>query len=108
MVWHIFRKDWKLLWQLVLGLAAIHLATAWIIFSSQFWAHNSLASLLEIFVGSGYLGTACLVAVVVHQDAIPGVRQDWLTRPIRRRDMLLAKFLFVLVLVQGPVILGDL
>jgi hypothetical protein len=108
MVWHIFKKDWKLLWQLVVGLAAIHLTTAWIIFRSQFGAYNGLSSLLDLFMASGYLGTACLIAVVVHQDPIPGVRQDWLTRPIRRRNMLLAKFLFVLLLVQGPVILGDL
>jgi hypothetical protein len=108
MVWHIFKKDWKLLWQLVVGLAAIHLTTAWIIFRTQFGAEYSLSSLLELFMASGYLGTACLIAVVVHQDALPGVRQDWLTRPVRRRDLLLAKFLFVLLFVQGPVILGDL
>jgi hypothetical protein len=108
MVWHIFKKDWKLLWHFVVGLAAIHVTTAWVILSSQFGAHNSLRSLLDLFIVSGYLGTACLVAVVVHQDAIPGVRQDWLTRPIRRHDLLLAKFLFVLLLVQGPVILSDL
>jgi hypothetical protein len=67
-----------------------------------------MGSFLELFMVSGYLGTACVIAVVVHQDAIPGVRQDWLTRPIRRRDLLLAKFLFVLLLVQGPVMVGDL
>jgi hypothetical protein len=36
----------------------------------------------------GILGTGFLIASVVHQDAIPGVRQDWLVRPVKRRDLL--------------------
>src|SRR5437867_3622807 len=43
----------------------------------------------------------------VHVDAIPGVRQDWLVRPIKRRDLLAAKLLFVILLVQGPILLTD-
>jgi hypothetical protein len=40
--------------------------------------------------------------VAIHQDPIPGVRQDWLIRPIRHRDMAFAKVLFVLLMVQLP------
>src|SRR5207253_6768840 len=41
------------------------------------------------------------------QDAIPGVRQDWLVRPVNRRDLLLAKILSVLVMVQAPMLAAD-
>ena len=49
-----------------------------------------------------------VIALVVHQDPIPGIRQDWLVRPIPRRDLFLAKLLFVAALVQGPWWLVDL
>jgi hypothetical protein len=54
------------------------------------------------------LASAIAVTLVVHQDPIPGVRQDWLVRPIRRRDLFLAKLLFAVVLVQGPMFATDL
>src|SRR2546423_5869145 len=43
-----------------------------------------------------------LIAAIVHVEAIPGVRQDWLVRPIRRGNLLLEKFLFVVLMVGGP------
>jgi hypothetical protein len=42
------------------------------------------------------------MTLVVHQDPIPGVRQDWLVRPVSRRDLFLAKLLFVAIFVQAP------
>jgi hypothetical protein len=56
----------------------------------------------------GMFGTAFLIAGVVQQDAIPGMRQDWLARPVRRTDLLLSKLLFVVVVVQVPILVGDL
>ena len=44
-----------------------------------------------------------LIAAIVHLEAIPGVRQDWLTRPIPRGSLLLEKFLFVVVMVEVPI-----
>jgi hypothetical protein len=44
----------------------------------------------------------------VHQDKLPGDRQDWLVRPIRRSDLFLAKLLFVLGVIFGPMLLADL
>src|SRR5947209_11447715 len=54
------------------------------------------------------LAVATVITLVVHQDPIPGVRQDWLVRPIPRRDLFLAKLLFVVALVQGPMFFTDL
>jgi len=54
------------------------------------------------------LGIAALITMAVHQDVVPGDRQDWLVRPVHRRDLLLEKILFVLVAVHGPLVLADL
>ena len=110
MVWHIFKKDWILLWWLVAASAALHAVLAAARFRlGQFADIRALVALggppgsLLLF-----LVTAFLIVVVVHQDAIPGVRQDWLVRPIRRIDLILAKFLFVLVMVHAPMLAADL
>ena len=53
------------------------------------------------------LGVAVLIATVVHEDSIVGMRQDWLVRPIRRCDLLAAKLLFLLLAVQVPMLLAS-
>ena len=99
MVLHIVKKDWKLLRPLVTALAALETLLAWARFSAgHFFAGLPIVpgSLLQL------LAAATVIALVVHQDPVPGVRQDWLVRPIGRRDLFLAKLLFVVVFVQGP------
>src|ERR1700752_2204860 len=99
MVRHILEKDLLLLWPLVPALTAFQALLAFARFTAG-QIPNAVpllpAGLLVL------LTTATMIALVVHQDPIPGTRQDWLTRPIRRRDLLLPKLLFVLVFVQGP------
>ncbi len=51
-----------------------------------------------LFVG----GWCCLVAQVVHADALSGERPFWLTRPYRRGSLAAAKALFVLAYVLVP------
>jgi hypothetical protein len=55
-----------------------------------------------------FFSSMFLIAAIVHVEAIPGVRQDWLARPVRRGDLLLEKFLFVIVTVEGPIFLANL
>jgi hypothetical protein len=104
MVRHILKKDWRLLWPIVVGLLCLQ----GILASARFRAgpFSSLPTvpmaLLEL------LGAGIAIALVVHQDPIPGTRQDWLVRPIARWDLFLAKLLFVVVLVQGPWFISDL
>jgi hypothetical protein len=107
MIWHIFKKDWKLTWPMVAGVAAIHFALRLMFYEMGHFGRPALGSLLNLLLIGGYLGSAFLIVSVVHQDAIPGLRQDWLVRPVPRRDLLLAKILFVLLLVQGPMIAAD-
>jgi hypothetical protein len=105
MVPHILKKDWRLLWPIVAVLTVVQGCLA----AARFGVGPFLnglptvpMALLEI------LGSAIVIALVVQQDPIPGTRQDWLVRPIARRDLFLAKLLFVVVLVQGPWFVSDL
>ena len=109
LAWHIFKKDLRLLWFFALVVAAIHFAAA----ALRSWldlnpAQNQLAVIANFLPFVSLFGIAILTLVMMHQDAIPGLRQDWLVRPIKRGDLILAKLLFVIIAVQGPLLLADL
>src|SRR5580700_992759 len=122
MIWHIFKKDWKLLWRYAVGFGALHfIMNALRLSQGRFYqarlavlaASSSFLPGRDLFVVStlpavALLGSALLITAIVQQDAIPGLRQDWLVRPIRRRDLLLSKLLSVLVMVQIPMFAADL
>jgi hypothetical protein len=105
MVRHILQKDWRLLWPLV---AALTVAQGLIALARFNVGHfpggfpGTPASLLVL------LAAATVITLVVHQDPIHGARQDWLIRPVRRRDLFLAKLLFVVLFVHGPWWITDL
>jgi len=108
MIWHIFKKDVRLLWWLAAAVAAMHVAElALLLALPRFPFNRELGKLMEMLGLGGLLGVGFLVTALVHQDAIPGVRQDWLVRPVLRRDLLLAKLLFVVLLVQFPILFAD-
>ena len=107
MIWHIFQKDWRLLWRavVVVGLANV-LQRAMLSRAEQL----ADATLLQLATSFGFvvlIASAVLIVVLVHQDPLPGLCQDWLVRPIRRVDLLLGKLLFVVLLVQGPICLAE-
>jgi hypothetical protein len=102
---HILEKDWMLLWPLVAALAVLQGLLAFARFTAGQFV-NGLPTVPGSFLE--LLAAAIVITLVVHQDPIPGVRQDWLVRPISRRDLFLAKLLFVVVLVQGPMFITDL
>jgi len=109
MVWHIFKKDWKLLWMFVLAVASLHWIAAFIIFKLGLFGENAMLGMLSEAVPIlAFFSSMFLIAAIVHVEAIPGVRQDWLARPIRRGDLLLEKFLFVIVMVEGPIFVANL
>lgn len=109
MMWHIFRKDLRMLWPfgvvatlLQFAIVAVHLKLG--VFEEQ-PLYSSMLLLLESML---YFGVAILIATIVHEDAIVGTRQDWLIRPIRRHDLLGAKLLFLLMAVQLPMLLTSI
>lgn len=106
MFWHIFKKDWKLTWVFILIVSAVHWADSAVIYKLGFFNEDpTLDMLADALPILGFFASMFLVAAIVHLDAIPGVRQDWLVRPISRRDLLLEKLIFVVLMVNGPVFL---
>ena len=105
MIWHIFKKDARLLWPfaalaaLVHGLNAVAAAFSTGI-DKLFFASIPLAlvSLLSLVV---------LAVSVAQQDLVPGERQDWLIRPINRLHLVAAKLLFVVLLGLAPMCIAD-
>jgi hypothetical protein len=85
MFWHIFKKDLRLLWPfgiaaaiLQFAIVAVHLKLG--VFEEQ----PIFSSALLLLESTMYFGVAVLIATVVHEDSVVGIRQDWLVRPIRR------------------------
>ena len=104
MVWHIFKKDWKLLWIFVTAVALLHWIAAFILFKQGMFGEDPMLAMLADSVPIlAFFGSMFLIAAIVHLEAIPGVRQDWLVRPIGRGSLLLEKFLFVFAAVAGPI-----
>jgi hypothetical protein len=108
MIWHIFRKDARLLWPMALAVALLQsLCAARTVLLGHFSEPRTLAMLSGFLPLLLYLGIVLVTITAVHQDCLPGVRQDWLTRPIRRRDLLLSKLLFVVLMLHLPILLVD-
>ena len=108
MIWHIFRKDCRLLWPVALCVAAANICYRILFALLAFSQEVRLAPIVNMLTVLSLIGTAILIAMAVQQDALPGVRQDWLIRPIRRFDLFLSKLLFTVVVVQGPILLIEL
>ena len=63
---------------------------------------STLIESLMIFAASYLIGR------LIHAEAIPGIRQFWITRPYRWRSLLMAKLLFIFAFVNIPVLLAQL
>ncbi len=100
----ILRKDLLLLWPLaalsallqgILGIVQHH--------STPFdFGHGHMA-LVALVTLALVVSMVLVVVIAVQQDPVPGFNQDWVVRPIRRRDLLLAKLLAVALLIHGPI-----
>jgi hypothetical protein len=107
MIWHIFKKDFRLRWPYGLAAAIAQFAiVAMHLKLGVFEKQRIFAAVLLVLEIMMDLGVAVLIAAVVHEDSVVGVRQDWLVRPIRRRDLVAAKLLFLLLAVQVPMLLA--
>jgi hypothetical protein len=109
MIWHIFKKDWKLLWPFVVGVAMLWWLTAYIFFWIGFsFQASPMLTMLGRFAYVPFMASIFLVVAIAQLDQIPGARQDWLIRPIKRRDLLLEKLLFATVSVVSPIFAANL
>jgi hypothetical protein len=108
LIWHIFKKDVRLLWPWALALAIAQAASATLaVVLGHFGGPFELNVIAYYFPFLVLLGLVVLTIAVVHQDPLSGLRQDWLVRPIHRRDLLLAKTVFVLLIIHAPVLILD-
>lgn len=110
MIWHIFKKDWKLLRGFGMAVAVLPFAIAVVRYKLEpgFDENEALSSVLLLLELMLYFGAATLTAVLVQLDGLVSVRQDWLVRPVRRRDLLAAKLLFLLLVVHLPLFISNL
>ena len=109
MIGHILRKDWKLLWPMAALVVAIQVGYEWAAWSSGLLEHKTGAeALLRPLMLAWLIGIAALSAAVVQQDAVPGVDQDWLIRPLHRTDLLLAKLIFLALTISAPMFILNL
>jgi hypothetical protein len=109
MILHILKKDWRLLWPMVALVLAIQAGYECAAFGSGLPEPATDAeALLRPLMLAWFIGIAALSAAVVQQDAVPGVDQDWLIRPLRRTDLLLAKLLFLALTISAPMFILNL
>jgi hypothetical protein len=109
-VLHIFRKDVRHLWLNIVVVVLLSIAHA--VFDVLSWPvdlpgivrANEIAYLLNILLP---LGLWFLIAQLVFQEALPGDRQFWLTRPYRWTSLLASKILFVIVFAAVPLFVSD-
>jgi hypothetical protein len=97
----ILTKDVRHLWPRILLFWLLLVLSAWL---------DPASSRLRLAENFGYLAFACVLAcatlilAVIQQEALPGDRQYWLTRPIDRRTLWVEKAAFVFLSVNLPVV----
>ena len=112
MIWHIFRKDCRHLWHMALAVALVNAIRLMILARATvpFVTYNRLSPVRDVSLLLDTilnLANIFLVVLVVQEDGIPGLQQDWLIRPVRRRDLLLGKIAFIVLLIQGPIFVAE-
>jgi len=107
MILHTFRKDWKLLWKFFLVFTGVQFIPAFLRMKNGLFPSSAQLAFLEFPSTVVAMAVIVFMAIsIVHQDAVPGVSQDWLVRPIKRSDLLLAKLSF-LALMQIAIFAAD-
>jgi len=109
-VLHIFRKDVRHLWPsiaIVMVMAIGHAVfdvLSWPVYTPETTRVNAISSLLNMLLP---LSLWFLIAQLIFQEALPGDRQFWLTRPYRWTHLLAAKILFVIIFCSVPLFVSD-
>src|SRR5215471_10926366 len=97
----IVRKDLHSLWPMV--ATTIVLAVADVVVANFGIGTLLLRQLLPM---AAMLAGAFLIAAAIQQDTVVSVSHDWLTKPISRLDILLAKAAFLALCVLAPIVLA--
>ena len=106
----IFRKDVHHLWPRVLVVLCLMIAHAVLEVLSlpvnvpETMRINAMSGVVTLLLP---IGIWSLIAWLIFEEALPGDRQFWLTRPYRRLDLLVSKLLFVFAFINVPVFISD-
>ena len=90
-------KDARLYWPVVALIAAV-CAVAWILQAVGLFSQSNANDLQSL----AQFASAFLMVAVVQQDPASSDRHDWLIRPIRKLDLLLAKAVFIVLFTFVP------
>ncbi len=99
----IFFKDVRRLWPRIAIVLVVELLIGWVWLAAPRGVANAWPA-LSLLEG---LAWWYLIASVIHEEAVPGDRQYWLTRPFSRWDLLAAKLIFILAFLSLPLFLGQ-
>jgi hypothetical protein len=112
MIWHIMRKDLRLLWPMAAVLAAVEWLNAVLLGFGAPFARDSLVDLGVVpnlvLPAISLIGLIVLAVILVQQDRFSGTTQDWLTRPVPRGALIAAKISFVVLIGLGPILMADI
>jgi hypothetical protein len=104
MIWHILKKDLRLL---RLPAAMVTLLAA-ALAQLDIWRYDYEAGLAETALSILLpLAWSMLIALAVHQEPLTSDTAFWLTRPYRRPPLLAAKVLFALLTVHLPILVAN-
>jgi hypothetical protein len=95
----ILKKDIRHLWPQILLFWLLLALFSWLDPLYSIRASRNYFGLIGLALVAAF---GSLIVAVVQQEAFPGDRQYWLTRPIDRRALWLAKTAFVALLVYVP------
>jgi len=109
LAWHIFRKDWRLMWPLAVATAVLQVVVLVVSHHSDpFPMPESKSVVAALLTFALAVTMTLLIVLTVQQEAVSSVNQDWLSRPVARRDLLIGKLLTVVLLVHGPIVVVDI
>ena len=104
LVLHIFKKDTRRLWWEVTVTLGLLVSLSWMDAHRADFIPGSLEGWLHVILPAAW---AYLIALVVHEEALIGDRQFWITRPYPRSALLAAKVLFVMAFIHVPLLVAD-
>jgi hypothetical protein len=106
LILHIFIKDARRLWP---QIAAFIVMLVWRLYNDPLLRSIFLSDEREMFSELlAFVSLYILIAALIHQEKLIGNRQYWLSRPILRHQLLIAKILFMATFISFPLFLGQL
>jgi hypothetical protein len=96
---HIFKKDARHLRYEIAGVLAM--VVLFVVADAGRAIPNGFSQILQILMPVAW---SFLIARAVHAEPIPGDRQFWITRPYSRASLVVAKAIFILAVVNLPLL----